>query len=268
MRVAHRHLDRRVPEQLLDAPEWERRASPDGWRRSDEARATLSCEGRRAGTRARADGSTLIRLLEFLVANPASYFSDEPPEDALRTRFAIGHALTSKISPSRPCCWISVPPSCSASARGSSAQPGQPAGPLEECSCSGMPKDTALFWSTLALASVRCILSDVPRLFRFGPARDLLGILRALYAHEKAKPFAPTLKLRNIERLAKELSDAIASAKWHDPDTAPYERARSRADGVAFRVGRDLVDVVDVVDTLETVLRAASHRVRGTRPKE
>jgi hypothetical protein len=104
----------------------------------------------------------------------------------------------------------------------------------------------------------------VPRVFPFEPARDLLGTLRALYAHEKAKPFPPTVKLRKIERLAKELSGAIASAKWHDPGTAPYERALSRADGVAFRVA----DLVDIVDTLEPILKAASHRVRGTRPKE
>ncbi len=104
----------------------------------------------------------------------------------------------------------------------------------------------------------------VSRRFPFEPARDLLGILRALYAYEKAKAFPPARKLRSIERLARDLSLSMATAEQHDPGTAPYERALSLADGVALRVA----DVVDIVDPLEPVLKAASHRVRGSRPKE
>jgi hypothetical protein len=65
--------------------------------------------------------------------------------------------------------------------------------------------------------------------------------------------------MRQIAKLATELSNATSSAEQHDPGTAPYERALSRADGVAFRVA----DVVSVVDALEPVLKAASDRVRG-----
>lgn len=104
----------------------------------------------------------------------------------------------------------------------------------------------------------------MPRHFPFEPARDLLGILRALYACEKAKPFPPVRKLRKIERLARELGDAMLSAEQHDPGTAPYERALSRADGVAHRIR----DVVDVFDSLEPVVKAAIDRVLGRKPKE
>ncbi len=102
------------------------------------------------------------------------------------------------------------------------------------------------------------------RRFPFEPARDLLGILRALYAYEKSKPFPPVRKLQKIERLARELGEAMAMAEQHDPGTAPYERALTRADGVAHRVA----GVVDIVDALEPVLNAARDRVRGRRPKE
>ncbi len=104
----------------------------------------------------------------------------------------------------------------------------------------------------------------MPRHFPFDPARDVLGILRALYAYEKAKPFPPTRKLRKIERLARELGEAMMSAEQHDPGTAPYERALSRADGVAH----GLREVVDIVDSLEPVVKAAIDRVLGRKPKE
>jgi hypothetical protein len=103
----------------------------------------------------------------------------------------------------------------------------------------------------------------LPRRFPFEPARDLLGILRALYAYEKSRPFPQTVKMRQIAKLATELSNAMNSAEWHDPGTAPYERALSRAEGVALRVA----DVVTVVDSLEPVLMAASDRVRGRASK-
>jgi hypothetical protein len=53
----------------------------------------------------------------------------------------------------------------------------------------------------------------------------------------------------------------MACAEQHDPGTAPYERALSHADGVAFR----LADVVQVYDPLEPVLKAAGDRVWGKR---
>ncbi|HEX4338091.1 MAG TPA: hypothetical protein VH062_19410 [Polyangiaceae bacterium] len=101
----------------------------------------------------------------------------------------------------------------------------------------------------------------MPRLFPFEPARDLVGILRSVYVHERSKPRPDGRKLRRIERLATELTAAMTSAEQHDLGTAPYERALSRADGAAFR----LADVVQVYDPLEPVLKAAGDRVRGKR---
>jgi len=103
----------------------------------------------------------------------------------------------------------------------------------------------------------------VPRALPFEPARDLLGISAAIWAEEKGLPFPSTLRLQKIERLARELTGAMASAEQHDPGTTPYERALSRPDGAAFRVA----DVVEVYATLEPVLKAASARVRGKTSK-
>jgi hypothetical protein len=80
-----------------------------------------------------------------------------------------------------------------------------------------------------------------------------------MWAAEKSRPFPGAVKLRKIERLARELAGAIASADVHDPGTAPYERALSRADGVARRVA----DVVECYDPIEPVVTVAGKRVRG-----
>jgi hypothetical protein len=61
----------------------------------------------------------------------------------------------------------------------------------------------------------------VPRLFPFEPARDLVGILRAVYVHERSKPRPDGRKRRRVERIATVLTAAMASAEQHDPGVRP-----------------------------------------------
>jgi hypothetical protein len=99
----------------------------------------------------------------------------------------------------------------------------------------------------------------MPREFPTEAARDLIGVLRAMYAAEKERPFPGAMRLRRIERLGQELQRALALSEQHDAGTAPYDRALSLAEGVVLRIG----DLVDVTHPIEPVLLAAGRRVLG-----
>lgn len=105
-------------------------------------------------------------------------------------------------------------------------------------------------------------LADVamaePRDFPFDAARDLLGLMRAMWRAEKRRSFPSARKLKALERFARELQEAQRIAATHDPGTAPYQKALAAADGVARR----LADVVDVTDPVMPVLEAAGRRVQ------
>jgi hypothetical protein len=94
--------------------------------------------------------------------------------------------------------------------------------------------------------------------FPFEACRDLLGLLRAVFAAEKRRSFPKPRKLKTLERLARELQDAVTLAATHDPGTLPYEKAMGMADGVARRLG----DVVELTDPVMPILEAAGKRVR------
>jgi hypothetical protein len=98
----------------------------------------------------------------------------------------------------------------------------------------------------------------VPADFRPDAVRDLLGLLRAMYAAERRKNFPRRRRLVALERAARALKDALATAAVHDPGTAPYVRAVGTANAVATR----LTDLIEVTDPIEPVLRAAGARVR------
>ena len=102
----------------------------------------------------------------------------------------------------------------------------------------------------------------MPASFQFEAVRDLVGILRAMYAEEKMRSSPSSTRMKRIESVARELVSALESAEQHDPGTAPYERARSRAEGAVLRIG----DLVDVISPLEPVLHVAGKRVLGTQP--
>jgi hypothetical protein len=94
--------------------------------------------------------------------------------------------------------------------------------------------------------------------FPFEVARDLLGILRALYASRKADG-ASTDRLRAIADLARELREAIGLARSHGPGTPGHAAAWERAER---SVGR-LSDLADLTTPLEPTLRAAGERIRS-----
>lgn len=99
-----------------------------------------------------------------------------------------------------------------------------------------------------------------PEIFPFEAVRDLLGLLRALYAANKARG-AGERRLGEITRLAVELRRATAVARAHPPHTEEHQAARRMAERATFRLG----DLADVTTPLEPTLMAAGERVRAHR---
>jgi hypothetical protein len=93
--------------------------------------------------------------------------------------------------------------------------------------------------------------------FPFEAVRDLLGILRALYAADKARG-AGERHLMAVGDIARELRRSVDLALEYEPGTLGHAAAWDRAERATHR----LADLVDVTTPVEPVLRAAGERVR------
>lgn len=101
-------------------------------------------------------------------------------------------------------------------------------------------------------------LRDSP--FPFETVRDLLGILRMLYAatqregqHER--------RLDGIARVGRELTKASELARRHAPGSLGFTAAWERAEAAVLALG----ELVDASTPLEPTLRAAGDRIRRLR---
>jgi hypothetical protein len=99
--------------------------------------------------------------------------------------------------------------------------------------------------------------------FPFEAVRDLLGIVRALYAAEKLQG-AGERRLAHIRRVGLELRAAADLAFEYEPLTLGHAAAWQRAERATLELG----ELIDCTTPLEPTLRAAVHRVRpsGTPP--
>ena len=97
--------------------------------------------------------------------------------------------------------------------------------------------------------------------FPFEAVRDLVGILRALYAADKARGGSER-RLSEIRRVALELRRATDLALEHEPGRTGHRAAWERAE----RATLHLADLVDVTTPLEPTLMAAGERVRAASP--
>lgn len=99
--------------------------------------------------------------------------------------------------------------------------------------------------------------------FPFEAVRDLLGILRAMYAADKENG-AGALRLAALEDIGRELRRAVDLALEYEPGSLGHAAAWDRAERATIR----LADLVDVTTPVEPVLRAAGARIRqGMRAK-
>jgi hypothetical protein len=92
--------------------------------------------------------------------------------------------------------------------------------------------------------------------FPFEAARDLLGILRALYAATERSEGGKR-RLEAIQRCGRDLRAAIALAKRHRPDTLGYDAAWRRAEAAT----RQAMDLIESTTPIEPTMMAAISRV-------
>ncbi len=92
--------------------------------------------------------------------------------------------------------------------------------------------------------------------FPFQAARDLLGILRAMYGAARNEG-SDRRRLLAIRRVGEELRAAIDLALEHDPGTLGHAAAWTRAE----RATRELGDLCDVTTPLAPTLGAAASRL-------
>ncbi len=93
--------------------------------------------------------------------------------------------------------------------------------------------------------------------FPFEAVRDLLGILRAMYAASKAEGASPR-RLTAIRRVGRELRAAVDLALEHEPGTLGHAAAWQRAEHATAGLG----DLADCTTPLESTLTAAGDRIR------
>jgi hypothetical protein len=88
--------------------------------------------------------------------------------------------------------------------------------------------------------------------------RDLLGIVRALYAAAKEAD-AGSERLRKIARVGEDLRRALDLASGARPGTLGHSAAWRRAE----RATKEVADLVDALTPAEPLVRAARERVAG-----
>lgn len=93
--------------------------------------------------------------------------------------------------------------------------------------------------------------------FPFEQVRDLLGIVRAMYAAAKARG-AGERHLLTLRHIGTELRCAVDLALEHEPKTMGHAAAWQRAE----RATRGLGDLVDCTTPLEPTIEAAVRRIR------
>jgi hypothetical protein len=94
--------------------------------------------------------------------------------------------------------------------------------------------------------------------FPFDAVRDLLGILRALYAATRASGGGER-RLAAIRRVGLELRAAVHLAREAEPRTLAHSAAWERAE----RATQQLADLVDCTTPIEPTLSAAAQRIRA-----
>lgn len=98
-------------------------------------------------------------------------------------------------------------------------------------------------------------LRDSP--FPFETVRDLLGILRMLYAATQREG-QHARRLAAIAHVGRELAKASEQARRHAPGSLGFTAAWDRAEAAMLELG----GLVDATTPLEPTLRAASDRIR------
>ena len=102
---------------------------------------------------------------------------------------------------------------------------------------------------------------DPPDSFPFEAVRDLLGIVRSIYAAAKAED-AGASRLTALTEVGRDLAASIEIALRTSPRTSERAEAFRRADRATLRLG----DLIDAITPIEPTVDAAVRRVRAQAP--
>ncbi len=105
------------------------------------------------------------------------------------------------------------------------------------------------------------MLAPRPEPFPFEAVRDLVGILRAMYAVARRQGSGER-RLATIRSVGDSLRQALDLAMEHAPGTLGHAAAWQRAEHATKALG----DLADVTTPLEPMLEAAGDRVRRGAP--
>jgi len=105
------------------------------------------------------------------------------------------------------------------------------------------------------------VISGREEPFPAAAVRDLVGIVRAMYVAAKLSG-AGKNELVRIERVGRDLADALELANRSGPNTIGYSAAWKKAEDASRRAG----DLVDALTPAEPLLHAARSRIVGPLP--
>jgi hypothetical protein len=91
-------------------------------------------------------------------------------------------------------------------------------------------------------------LAPFPRFpFPREAVRDLLGITRALYRSERAKPSPDPSRLARLEQIGRDYRQALDMGTRYEPDTLAGRAARIRAEGATEALGGLVSETAELV---------------------
>ncbi len=102
------------------------------------------------------------------------------------------------------------------------------------------------------------VISGREEPFPAAAVRDLVGIVRTMYVAAKLAG-AGKNELTRIERVGRDLADALELASRSGPNTIGYSAAWKKAEDASRRAG----DLVDALTPAEPLLHAARSRIVG-----
>ena len=107
------------------------------------------------------------------------------------------------------------------------------------------------------------LVGPVPPEFPFEAVRDLVGILRLLYAEELRKKHPNQKKLVTIRRVGEALQRSVKVAAGHDVGTAPQQKALVMAEAATKRLTEIFMNEFGFPEEMPELVSTAALRVRG-----
>src|SRR5690242_14248912 len=107
------------------------------------------------------------------------------------------------------------------------------------------------------------LFDPVPPEFPFEAVRDLVGILRVLYAEELRRKHPNQRKLATVRRVAQALQRSVKVAAGHDIGTAPQRKALVMAEAATKGLTEIFTNEFGFAEEIPELVSTAALRVQG-----